>query len=236
MRVSTRTVYIFTFLWFQGVIFSALSSTRFRPDINTMQELVNTNLTLGVHNRDVRLFNKSLTPEHYAKLENRMQIFNDQKIKEFIDKREFQYALLIRQSDATFIRSKPANLHNGRSVFYMVQDCPVPCFIVYGARYGCPYLPKINFILMNLFQAGILQHWSATEDFPLQKKISAALKQRNPLSMDNIREVFYVLLVGMFLSVITFVAEIVIHHETLAYLKLFLKTLVGRLQRLNFRR
>lgn len=201
-----------------------------------MSELVNSNFTIGVHNRDFRLFNNSLTPAHYQSLKNRMEVFNDQKISKVINKREFQYATLIRLSDATYISTKPANLHNGKSLFHVVSDCPVPCFIVYGFRYGCPYLPRINFILTHLYQSGIMQHWTATEEYILQRKISADQKQKSPLSMDSIREVFYVILAGMFISVLIFVLEIIHFHRVLSYLKLFMKTLVRRLQRLNFHR
>lgn len=197
-----------------------------------MSELVNSNLTVGVHNRDFRLFNKSLSPEYYVDLKNRIEVFNDQQIRQVIVKRQFQYATLLRQSDATYISRKPANLRNGRGLFHLVQDCPIPCSIVYGLRYGSPYLPRINFILTQLNQAGIMQHWSQTEEFPLQQN----QKKRNPLSMDNIREIFYVMLIGMFISGIVFLLEVIYYHETMTYLKFFLKTLVRRLQRLNFRR
>lgn len=199
-----------------------------------MDEVLYSNLTIAVHNRDFKLFNKSLSPSSYALIKNRIEIVNDKKIRDIIVNLKFQYATLLRQSDAEVIHSKPEYQHNGRGIFHVVQECPVPCFIVYGLRYGSPLLPQLNFILYSLSQTGITQFWSQTEDFALQRKISADQKRRNPLNMDSIREVFYVLLIGTFVSGISFVLEILFRTETWTYLEFYLKALVRRFQRLNF--
>lgn len=195
---------------FQGIIYSALSNPRYKPDIDTMNELVTkTNLTLGVHNRDHILFNKSLTDEQYRALDGRIEIINDQKITKIIQNRQFQYATLLRQSDATLISRKAVNMFNGRKLFHLVQECPVPSFVVYGLRYGSPYLSRVNFILENLNQAGILEQWGETEEYALQRKITSTQKDRRALDLNNLLEVFYFLFIGLFFGVLLFVMEIV---------------------------
>lgn len=176
-----------------------------------MGDLVNSNLTIGIHNRDQKLFLKSLTPEYMKALENRIEILRDQKIKEIIQKRQFQYAILLRKSDAVYISKMLANLHNGRSLFHVMPDCPVPCPIVYGLRYGSPYLMRINYILDHLNQASILDYWSETEEYSLQRKIQTNYKEKKALDISTLQEVFYVWLIGLMISAFAFFLEIAVH-------------------------
>lgn len=152
-------------------------------------------------------------------MRDRIEIFHDQKIKNFIEKREFQYAVLLRKSDANYISRKPANMEQGRPLFHTMVECPLPCSIVYGLRYGSPYLPIINKLLHHLFQGGILQHWAESEEYTLYQKrgmvlFSADNKERKALTMGNLREVFFVLFFGYTISGIIFIAEMLSHKFT----------------------
>lgn len=171
------------------------------------------NFTFGVHTRHNIIFNNSLSDEYYEKIHERIEIVTDQKIKEIIDQRKFEYALLLRKSDALYISNKPSNLVNGRPIFHTVEDCPVPCSIVYGLRYGSPYLQRLNYILHHLNQGGILQYWTQTDDSHYghgNALYSGNNQERKPLNTTNLREVFIVTLVGFIISIITFFCEIII--------------------------
>ncbi|CAH2047464.1 unnamed protein product, partial [Iphiclides podalirius] len=139
-----------------GIITSAIAYPRYKPDINTLADLLETNLTFAVHNRHMRIYNRSLGPDGYKAISERTEVFNDMRIKQAIEQRQFQYAVLLRKSDAQFISGKPANMEEGRPLFHTVEECPVPCSIVYGLKYGSPLLPKLNKILHHLNQAGVL--------------------------------------------------------------------------------
>lgn len=108
---------------------------------------------------------------------------------------------------------KPANMLEGKPLFYTMPDCPLPCFIVYGLRYGSPYLNRLNSIIHHLFQAGILQYWSRTEEHNVDRRRLGAIenKERKPLNMKNLQEMFYVLGIGLFISTVVFVLEILYH-------------------------
>lgn len=196
----------------QGIITSAITYPRYKADINTMSELAHTNLSIAVHNRDFVLFNKSLNTEHYDLLKDRIVIFNDKKIKDFFDKRQFEYATLLRKSHALKIIKKPKNMKNGRSLFHIMGDCPVPSFIVYGLRYGSPYLPRINKFLFHLMEGGILQYWNEAESYTLYRKnLVKVNKERKPLNNSSLIEVYMVLLFGLLVSVVSFIIEILWH-------------------------
>lgn len=178
-----------------------------------MGALATSNLTLGVHNRDSGIFINSLTSNYYTLIKDRIIPFSDRKIKEVLDKREYQYAILLRKSDSQYVSSKPANMHDGKPLFYTMPDCPVPCFIVYGLRYGSPYLTRVNYIIHHLFQAGILQYWSKTEEYNVDRSRLSAIenKERKPLNITNLQEMFYVLAIGEFISTVVFILEILYH-------------------------
>ncbi|XP_063622369.1 uncharacterized protein LOC134794487 [Cydia splendana] len=203
-----------------GILTSAITYPRYKPEIDSAAALLASNLTLGIHIRHLRLFNNSLTPEYRRELEaqNRIEAFNDKKIKAFIDKRQFQYAVLLRQSDAKYISRKTSNLKYGRPLFHTMLECPLPCSIVYGLRYGSPYLPVIDKKLHYLFQGGILQQWVKTEEFTVNSKIGNALsgnnKERKALTLHNLQEVFLVLIGGYVISGIFFIVELCLHKAT----------------------
>lgn len=171
------------------------------------------NFTFGVHNRHMNIFISSLLEHNNEIILKQTEAFSDKKIKEAIQNRKFQYAVLLRKSEAMLISRNPSNMGNGRPIFHTALECPIPCTIVYGLRYGSPYLPRINYILHCLNQAGILQHWSKTEEMGINTRFDKLLldannKDRRALEMNNLEEVFYVWLFGLFLGCLAFLIEI----------------------------
>lgn len=198
---------------FQGIIISAITYPRYRPDIDTLAELAEANLTLAIHSRHIDLFKASLSPNYEDLLLSPIEIVGDRKIKKIIDERQFQYAVLMRKTDSQFISRKQANMKDGRPLYHTVLECPLPCFIVYGLEYGSPYLPRVNKIIHYLYQGGILSHWTKTEESLLYQKQSKIFytgdtQEKKPLNMTNLKEVFYVWLIGLVISVIGFGLEI----------------------------
>ncbi|XP_063891665.1 uncharacterized protein LOC135117131 [Helicoverpa armigera] len=196
-----------------GIITSAITYPRYKPDIETMAQLGASNLTFGIHNRDLKIFNSSLSTDYYELIKNRIVPFSDKKIREVLDKREYQYATLLRKSDSQYVSRKVSNMRKGKPLFYTVPDCPLPCFIVYGLRYGSPYLNRLNYIIHHLFQAGILQYWSKTEELNADRSRLGAIenKDRKPLNIKNLQEMFYMLAIGELISTLVFIFEILYH-------------------------
>ncbi|CAH2229774.1 jg5795 [Pararge aegeria aegeria] len=199
-----------------GIITSSVSYPRYKHDANTISELVKANFTFGVHNRHMKIFKKSLSGEYYNEIIKRTVTFNDQNIKDAIDKRQFQYAILLRKSDAQYITRKPTNMENGRPLYHSVAECPVPCSIVYGLRYGSPYLPRLDNILGHLNQGGILEYWSKSDEYTLFQTHNKVLyvdndKGQTSLNVKNLKEVFFVWFIGIFVSFIIFVIELLVH-------------------------
>lgn len=184
--------------------------------------MLQTNLTFAVHNRHLHIYNRSLGGDYYNVITKRTQIFSDNQIKQAILKRQFQYAILLRKTDAQFISRQQSNMINGRPMFHTVEECPVPCSIVYGLRYGSPYLPKLNNILHHLNQGGILQYWSKTDEYSLYKTNGKSIygdenKERKPLSSENVKEIFVVLFIGVSVSLLMFIIEILLNYFAFSY-------------------
>ncbi|XP_021207883.3 uncharacterized protein LOC101736495 [Bombyx mori] len=195
-----------------AILTSAITYPRYKPNLNTMNDLVKSNLTLGVHNRDFGIFNSSLNSEYYESLKNRIEIFSDKQIKKFIDERQFQYAVLLRRTEAENIVRKPANMKNGRKLFHIVAECPVPCSMVFCLRYGSPFKPILESILHRLSQYGVLKHWTDTEEYNYNRNtLNAENKERKSLSISNVYEVFLVTLGGFLISTIVFIIEVFLH-------------------------
>ncbi|XP_026319274.1 uncharacterized protein LOC113229809 [Hyposmocoma kahamanoa] len=196
-----------------GIIYSAITYPRYKSDINTLKQLYETNLTFGVHNRHMNIYKSSLTEHNNEITLKRTEAFNDKKIKEVLENRKFEYAILLRKTEAQHISRNPSNMAKGKPIFHTVLQCPIPCSIVYGLRYGSPYLPRINYILHHLNQGGILQYWSKSDELGVNTHfdkllINANNKDRKALGINNLKEVFYVWLFGLLLSCFAFLFEI----------------------------
>ncbi|XP_064292161.1 uncharacterized protein Ir85a [Plodia interpunctella] len=205
-----------------GIVTSAITYPRNKPEINTRSDLQNLNLTLGIHNRHINMFAKS----EFTALKNRIEIITDKKIKELIVNRRFEYAILLRKSDAMYISRKPSNMHDGKPVYHTTNDCPLPCFIVYGLRYGSPYLDKLNNILHRLSQSGILEYWSKTEEYKLNKNLYRNEKEIKALSFENLSEIFYVWLSALLLSSFVFIVELFWPHFRQIFIKKHIKNVL----------
>ncbi|XP_047531269.1 uncharacterized protein LOC125066972 [Vanessa atalanta] len=200
-----------------GIITSAITYPRFKPDINSIPEIFQTNLTIGVHTRHLKLFKRSLSDEYSEELLKKIEVMNDKKIKKIIENREFQYALLLRKSDAEYISRKPSNVADGRPLYHTMLDCPVPCSIVFGLRYGSPYLQRLDYIFNHLNQGGILQYWMKSDEYTLFQTRNKILfaddsKDKKPLNTNNLKEVFIVWSIGILISTFIFLVETLVYH------------------------
>lgn len=201
------------FYYFQGIVTSAITYPRYRKDLNYIWELKQSNLTLAIHNRHMNIFVSSLDSILLNSLSSRIENVNDKKIKKIFDDNRVNYAVLLRNSDGEQICRKPFYMKNGEPLYHIMNECPVPTSVVYGLRFGSPHLPRLNQLLFFLQQAGILKHWLQTDQHNLYDKDNKQLyignsKERKPLTMKILREVFYVWFFGAFISVCVFVIEI----------------------------
>ncbi|CAG9787622.1 unnamed protein product [Diatraea saccharalis] len=214
-RIMVLTIVVYSLIvncLIEGIITSAITYPRYRSKVNTLDELFDSNLTLGVHNRYIEIFNASLTHSAREKLKTRIETINDKKIVEIIEERNFQYALLLRKSDAISVTQKVKNMAHDRPIFQVMQECPIPCFIVYGLRYGSPYLRKIENTLHHLNQGGIMNFWLKVEEYNIKRNIfNTDDKYLKPLSLANLRSVFIVWSIGLALSTVSFLLEILIY-------------------------
>lgn len=177
-----------------------------------MGDLISSNLTLAVHNRHFNLFNKSLDDYTYNILKDRIEVVNDNKITSIIEERQLEYAVLLRKADILSISRNLTNIKHGRPIFRVLSDCPLPIVIVYGLRFGSPYLNKVNDILHHLNQGGILEHWAKSDEFKVDENLSNPdNKEKKPLNLGNLQELFVVWSFGLILSTIVFLFEIILH-------------------------
>lgn len=182
-----------------------------------MADVLDRNFTIGVHNRYLKIFKPSLNEGNRERVLKRIELVNDRKIKNVIDNRQFQYALLLRKFDAEYISRKPSNYLNGRPLFHTTTECAVPCYIVFGLHYGSPYVPRLNEIFGRLSQAGILQKWFDSDDYTLfqsrnKRLFPAGNKEKRPLKTDNVKEIFIVWSIGLLVGAIVFIAEIIMYY------------------------
>ncbi|GBP34760.1 hypothetical protein EVAR_21824_1 [Eumeta japonica] len=214
--IFVGNLFLFITIALIGILTTALTYPRLKPDINTLEELSKTNLILGIHSHHIRIFKDSLSSTLLKKFEHRIEIIEDEDFERVIDTRDARYALLMRHSDIDYIKKRQRNISNGVPIFHAIQECPVPCFVVSGLNYGSPHLPKLDKTLQLLSQGGIFKFWHQSLEYDLYTEGNKVLflgenKVTKPLDLAVLQSVFYLWFGGIVVSTIVFIIEMSCH-------------------------
>lgn len=93
--------------------------------------------------------------------------------------------------------------------FHQVQQCAVPFLGVYGIRYGTPYKNRINFIIRQAQESGLLEKWERVNTMS-EQKTQAKLHSGNglvPFSLLHLQTAFYVYFIGCVIAIGAFLSE-----------------------------
>lgn len=202
-------------LVYQSKLSGTLIIPKDQSDINNIAELANSNLKIMSFSR----YNRQI-----------IEFFNDSKyngvFKPLFSKLinctidEMYDSISTLNPEYGYANKKHINMHlrrvhtQGSSIFYhQIQQCPVPYLAVYGIRYGTPYNERINFIIRQAQEAGLMDKWESIDKMK-EKKTQAKLHSGHgniPFSLLHLQTAFYVYCLGCAIAATAFLFESVLN-------------------------
>ncbi|XP_063604099.1 probable glutamate receptor [Penaeus indicus] len=127
--------------------------------------------------------------------------------------RDGTHVLFIDESTS---RKLPADIFSktGRCEFYKARETFIPFFYAMIGRKNCPLIPAIDARIQQLLASGLYNKWvlSAIPNATACVSLPSSITVKEPLTLATTWGMFVVLVCGLSLALICFVAEI-IHHR-----------------------
>ncbi|KAK7078940.1 hypothetical protein SK128_008809 [Halocaridina rubra] len=189
------------------------------PTLNTLQELVDSDFSWGIQNlgaADYQLFKSSEVPL-YQKVFAGLDMCPD--LDECLKRaRDTKYAFItwrLYMEDRIAIRFTSAT---GERQLHVAYEDFFPSEIGWAMNSGCPFRGKFNNVIRKLLESGIITKW--LKDIILDPKrrdpvatvdIVPRLEGPQPLGLEQLQGIFYILGLGCVMSSIAFVMELGLH-------------------------
>lgn len=192
---------------------SILAVPRKPQQINTLEELANSDLKIYTLVRFKKMLNRTLREPLRQKLLPKLLTYQeDEQIDEL---NEHKYVGAVCKEHIAMYVVKQKNNYVGDGMFYRIMDeKPMPSIVCYGVGYGSPLLDKLNIIINRLTAAGIPNQWRklTLEEMSIKGKMYQNMEasDNTTLTLRNLTHVFYCLLVGWCLSFVVFLLEIMV--------------------------
>jgi hypothetical protein len=214
----------------QSILVTAMTKPYYYPDINTLEELDASGLSIYTKapplmdtfgsaqiNSTASTFDINSTMD---RLSRRVKVAVGRINLWSVVSTERNVALLDRKSqNESSLRLNKYRANDGSLLLHVVRECPRNYLLGYVVPRGSPYLPYFNQGIARLVEAGIVQHWKkitppSTErhdEFDTTNLIEIAeVNNENPkvFSLKDLQLAFYILVVGLSVSIVIFLLEI----------------------------
>lgn len=100
---------------------------------------------------------------------------------------------------------------HGEVFYHRMKQCPVPYIGVYGLKYGTPYKARINFILRQAQESGLMQKWESSHKVhkhPAHSQLRGGRSRTVSFNLSHLQSAFYVYSFGCFGACCLFIGEL----------------------------
>lgn len=193
--------------YFQSILISILTITDFERQINTLEELSESSVKVGVPPGMLQVIYYYFNQTEQFNLVQKLQELNMTKyyrIQENVFTIPTEIGVI-----ANFDRIE--YLSKQRPVFHMVQESFIPMFCSYHMTRGSPYKEMFQSHVTRIIEAGLYSLWKRqTNDAWLKMNLTDTIDTGGfkAISLNNFRGSFYILFFGLGLSLFVFFVEI----------------------------
>lgn len=190
---------------FQGSLTEEFGTISFYPDINSLEDLEKSTLTiktsLTVLDHDQTELMKKLSHRKIYSPENALA------------------AVAYGRDCATLERKIDAKLYI--NIYYMKDDvplvhvmdeCVITFFVAYIVPRGSPYLPILNHFIEIFFESGLTKKWHKDIiDGMIMEKVLSITKHteiQNAFSLYDVQTCFFIWCLGILLATVVFICEV----------------------------
>lgn len=191
---------------------SILAVPRKPNQINTLEQLADSDLKIYTLPRFKRMLNSTLKPSVKEKLIEKLLTFQETEQIDELNEHKFIGAICKEHIAIYVVQQK--NNYEDNGMFYRIMDeKPMPSIVCYGVRYGSLLLEKLNIIMNRLTAAGIPNQWRklTLQEMSIKGNMYQKMESTNQstLTLKNLIHVFYCLSAGWGLGLAAFVIEVI---------------------------
>lgn len=186
------------------------------PDINNLDQLAESELTIVTPHTYVDIIKNNLDPTNpgHIKISNRIipdLTFDD--VKNLLNENDVRYAFADKMHVTNFNAKKRTHYKNGVPLLHEMSVCPVPYLAVYILTYGSPFKERINIIVRRTLESGLMNYWDSYMETQTRLSGKSYAKSRKSdedpteLSLDHMQAAFVIHACGNLLAIIIFWME-----------------------------
>lgn len=224
LSASSKIFIIFLVLYaffvtysYQGLLVGYLVSPRYNKDLDTVAQVGKSGLKIIGIASDVDEV-KNSSKSHYKEFMNNLIAHPNYEV---IDKKlatnDISQGFIERKKVIVFFLSLNVHNPNGVPVYHLVRECVKSFFCSYVARYDFPYRKRFEALIEKYREAGMPKHWDMLSRFQyykendkIESKSTIYENENIALTISHVMGIFYCWIIGLGLSIIVFVAEVLL--------------------------
>lgn len=195
----------------QSCLISSLTVRKRASDINYIADLIESPYRIVAatdYDRLIkRYFNQSGSNQN--RLMGKLWPMPWTEYNVLIDESNTQYAYANKYHMNSYYAS--VKLSGGLPLYNAMRECLVPFLACYIVPFGSPFLNRFNDLISWTEQAGIFLYWERSmNENPkrMSQQVSTDNETHKPLQLQNMSLFFYLLLVGLVVSFLIFILEL----------------------------
>lgn len=194
---------------FQGKMSGSLVMPKDRPDYNTIDELAGSNLKIMSLERYNRQMAEFLRDKKYNGIyEPLIKRFINSTLDEFNKKIiEFDPEFGFANKDHINAYLRSVHKQNARVFFHQVKQCAIPFIGVYGVKFGSPFKGRINFIIRQAQEGGLVEKWERSNK--VIENIAQGGDANAAFTVKNLQTAFFLYGFGCSACITVFLCELV---------------------------
>lgn len=217
---SSQRAFLFGTLFFglivvglyQSYLVSGLSNPFHYPELNTLEDVANSNLTLitKYYNLKEHTFTRNTTLDN--KLRGKLKVIvTDKPINDEVAFGKKAIAIA-RYASMKFGDLSKYYDADGNELLHLVEECPTTYLLAYVMRLHSPYRERINGLLLRMQEAGLVHLWYENMAYPTyiaeQKRKVDKSERRIKLTLEYYSLTFVGLSIGLLSCTVVFFAEL----------------------------
>lgn len=197
---------------YQSMLSGNLVIPKDLPDINSIEQLDQSQykiISYPRYNRQILDFLKDTQfSAKYRRLPQRL--INVTQDEFFAEIRKNNQTIAYANKHHINVYLRRMHRANGEVIYNEMKQCPVPYVTIYGLPFGSPYKGRINYIIRQAQENGLIEKWDRIDK--IKEKISQSKLRGDrdliPFSFHHLRTAFFVFLIGCMVAGAVFFMEL----------------------------
>ncbi|GAB1863342.1 hypothetical protein CAJAP_04421 [Camponotus japonicus] len=197
---------------YQSCLVSGLSNPFHYPELNTLEDVANSNLTIVTkyYNLKEHTFAENTTLDKKLRSKTKI-IISDKPMNDLVAFGKKVIAIA-RYSSVNLDDLSKYYDADGNELLHRVEECPTTYLLSYVMSLHSPYRERVNGLLLRMQEAGLINLWYENMAYPtyiIKQKRKVNKKERKiQLNMEHYSLTFVGLSIGLLFCIVIFLAEL----------------------------